>query len=627
MDIAPAETREQDATASTSTSSPPATSRFADDDDPKPVKRKRAKKKSTSHLKAVPQTLKLREDFKAAAEKFIARLDLSKPFNKAELESWGRTLLEEMQQPEMYLGFAMVLIGNFFWKRQFLAIPFERRMLLLPHCLKHAEGCPAEYDQFGLDCEKCGACSIADYKVTAEKLGYKVLVAEGSPVVLKIIVAGYIDGILGVACLNVLEKAIDKVLITGVPSYAIPLHSGDCKNTSLDEAWVWDVLEKYEPLPEPQTSSYLPLMRSANHLFNGDFETLLPRVRSKTHEDAKSILGQTEDISYDWLKNGGKRFRPFITLAAYDAATGGKGLLTDAAGEGVEIPDSVRRVSMAIEAFHKASLVHDDIQDDDQYRYGRETLHRQYDVGTAINVGDHLIGIGYRLIRSCREELGAEVCCDVLDRMSAAHVKLCDGQGAEMAWNLENGFDLMPMDALKIYALKTSPAFEAALYSGLRMAGSADAYEEMIPAFSRHLGVGFQILNDLGDWHGDDHNKLVAGQDALATRPTLLLALAIEAANDEQRVELESLVTGGEPDGFRLGRLRRLFEELRVFEKAESLVEKSRSRAEALADDVESEPLRQLLYFLVDTVLAPLEDEVRPDPSVLQSLPVVALGE
>ena len=52
-------------------------------------------------------------------------------------------------------------------------------MLLLPHCLKHAEGCPADYDQFGLDCKQCGACSIADFRTVAEEMGYKVLVAEG----------------------------------------------------------------------------------------------------------------------------------------------------------------------------------------------------------------------------------------------------------------------------------------------------------------------------------------------------------------------------------------------------------------------------------------------------------------
>lgn len=586
----------------------------------KPVKR--TKRRSTSHLKAVPQTLRGREEIKSAAEKYAAGLDKSKPFNKNELEKHSRTLLDQMQLPEMYLGFAMVMIGNFFWKRQFLSIPFERRMLLLPHCLKHAEGCPADYDEFGLDCERCGACSIADYKVKAEKLGYKVLVAEGSPVVLKIIIGGYIDGILGVACLNVLEKAIDKVLIAGVPSYAIPLHSGDCKNTTLDESWVWDVLEEYEPDPEPETTSYVPLMRASSRLFTDDFERLLPPMRTKTAQAADSPLGLTERVSFDWLANGGKRFRPFITLAAYDAATGGLGM--SAGSDSVTVSDSVGRVAMAIEAFHKASLVHDDIQDGDQFRYGRETLHRTHGTGQAINIGDYLIGLGYRLINRARDEFGAEVAADIIDRMSTAHIRLCDGQGAEMAWQTSPNWDMTPLDALQIYALKTSPAFEAALYSGLRMAGPVDAYEELIPTFSRHLGVGFQILNDLKDWQGDDDNKMLAEQDALALRPTILLALALQGADELQKAELQQILTSDGQTALRAGRLRRIFSQIGVFDQAETLVDKSRVRAEALADDVENEHLRQLLYFFVDTVLASNEDVPKPDPSVLVSLPVTS---
>jgi geranylgeranyl pyrophosphate synthase len=600
--------------------------------EPDPVPKKREKvRRSTSHLKAVPETLPGRERLKNEAERYARTIDKSQPLSKDMLENHGRKLLAELGEPERHLGFAMVMIGNFFWKQQFLAVPFQRRMLLLPHCLKHAEGCPAEYDEFGLDCEKCGACSIADYKVRAEQLGYKVLVAEGSPIVLKIIVSGHIDAILGVACLNVLEKAIDKVLIAGVPSYAIPLHSGDCKNTTLDESWVWDVLEKHEEPPAAPTTSYVPLMRAANELFDVHFERLLPRVRSKgVAEDLKSPLSATEAIAYDWLQHGGKRFRPFITLAAYDAATGGAAAAT---GAGTVVPafaDSVSRVAMAIEAFHKASLVHDDIEDDDLYRYGRETLHRRYDLGTAINVGDHLIGLGYRLVSSIRQEAGAEAAADVLDRMAAAHVKLCDGQGAEMHWHNSPGQVLKPLDALQIYALKTSPAFEAALYAGLRLAGPVAAYEEMIPIFARHLGVGFQILNDLKDWEGDDHNKMIAGQDALALRPTLLLALAFEAADAGQRRELESIVGDrcqDEPASLRMGRLRRLFEECGVFEKARGLVEKSRARAEALADEVQPDSLRQLLYFLVDMVLAPeTEEPAIANGHTLVPLPVVAAG-
>ena len=620
------------------------------DDDDEPMPKRKKIRSSTSHLKIVPETLELRELFKAKAQQFAGKLDHSKPFNKTQLQVWAMQLLGEMSLPEKYSGFAAVLIGNFFWRRQFLATPFERRMLLLPHCLKHAEGCPAEYTEFGLDCERCGACTIADYKVRAEQLGYKVLVAEGSPIVLKIIVGGYVDAILGVACLNVLEKAIDKVLIAGVPSYAVPLHSGDCHNTSLDESWIWEVLDKYEPIPDARLTGYVSIMRAANRLFDEHFDRLLPRVRSKTPETAATPLGKTEDISYDWLRNGGKRFRPFITLAAYDAATGGSCLKNfDSSTQPFEFPDSVARVAMSIEAFHKASLVHDDIEDDDLFRYGRETLHRTHGLGPAINVGDHLIGLGYKLIAASRSSgvppesvivpeqngqasrLPQEVACDVLERMAAAHIKLCDGQGAEMFWQQNPTLDFTPLDALQIYALKTSPAFEAALYAGLRMAGSVERYEQLIPQFCRHVGIGFQILNDLKDWRGDNDNKMVAGQDALALRPTLIMALAWQAASTEQRQLMQSCYFDREEqDAIRLARLRRLYEELGVFNKAERLIEKSRDRAELLADDVESDEIRQLLYFLVDTVLADEQDKdprdsmPKPSPMLVQ-LPVTTM--
>lgn len=557
--------------------------------------------RSTSHLKIVPETLELREFFKAEAEKFAVKLDKSRPFSKSQLEQYGRQLLEQLGQPEKYLGFAMVLVGNFFWKKQFLALPFNRRMLLLPHCLKHADGCPADYDEFGLDCEKCGACSIADYKVRAEQLGYKVLVAEGSPVVLKIIVSGHIDGILGVACLNVLEKAIDKVLIAGVPSYAIPLHSGDCKNTTLDEAWVWDCLEIYEPEPQEQTSSYVPLMRHVQTIFDEEFEQLVPGASGRSGQSTP--LAFTADESLAWMRYGGKRLRPFVTLAAYDAVTGGQALQANGPEGLPPFSAAVKRVSLAIEAFHKASLVHDDIEDDDSYRYGRETLHRKHGIGAAINIGDHLIGLGYRLITVNREELPAETIADIVDRLGQAHLKLCEGQGAELRWDATREI-LSPLDAMKLYALKTSPAFEAALYAGLRLAGPVEAYETMVSQFCRHVGVGFQILNDLQDWHEHDANKRLAARDAETAKPTLLAALAAQAASESQREELNRIFSRELPPAERVSRLRSLYQELGIFDQARALVEKCRARAEAIADETNPDALRQLLYFLTDTVLA-----------------------
>ncbi len=122
-------------------------------------------------------------------------LDRSRPLTKQALQAMAEELLRQMGMGDQYLGFTMVAISNEFWRDQVSAVDFKRRLLLLPHCLKHAEGCPADYDEFGLDCRKCGACSVADFKVKAEELGYKVLVSEGTPIVLKIIVSGHVDAI------------------------------------------------------------------------------------------------------------------------------------------------------------------------------------------------------------------------------------------------------------------------------------------------------------------------------------------------------------------------------------------------------------------------------------------------
>ncbi|HEV3023791.1 MAG TPA: DUF116 domain-containing protein, partial [Pirellulales bacterium] len=163
----------------------------------------------------MPDTKALRESLRARCADVAARLDKSRPLGKDELEAIARRTLGEAGLAEGFLGWTMVALATAFWQEQVAGVPYERRLFLLPHCLKHAEGCPADYDDYGLDCRKCGACSIADFRARAEDLGYKVLVAEGSPIVLKIIVGGYIDAICGVACLNVLEKAIDKILLAG----------------------------------------------------------------------------------------------------------------------------------------------------------------------------------------------------------------------------------------------------------------------------------------------------------------------------------------------------------------------------------------------------------------------------
>ena len=576
-------------------------------------------RRKTSHLKVVPETLELRERLKQRCTEVAARLDKSHPLTKDEMESVARKLLESENAPEGYLGWTMVMISGEFWREQIGAIPPSRRLFLLPHCLKHAEGCPADYDEFGMNCKKCGACSIADFRTIAEDMGYKVLVAEGSPVVLKIIVSGYVDAIVGVACLNVLEKAIDKILLAGIPCMAVPLLSSDCRNTSVDEQWVMDMILNKSSQPTAQTRSYVHLLRAANDLFQpAQFERLAGRQRGSrplVEGDVDPLSGNdpiaaTEALAYDFLRRGGKYSRPFITLAAYDALTGGKGTTNDGVELIGQFPDAVLKAAMSIEMFHKASLVHDDIEDDDGFRYGQPTMHRRFGLPTAINVGDYLIGLGYRMISRESAALGAECAADIMDCLANAHVRLSEGQGAELLWRDTRDRRLTPLDALKIYALKTAPAFEAALLTGVRLAGKADAYIEPIRQFARNLGVAFQILNDLNDWQGDSHNKLEAAGDLLGGRPTVLWALTLASLGADDQTQLLQLASPecDLPPTERVRRIERFYRQAKAFEQANRLIDKHQQRALEVVRGIGPEALQRLLVYLVDTVLERSEE-------------------
>ena len=112
-----------------------------------------------------------------------------------------------------YIDYVGVLLANETWREHLAAVPYDRRLLLLPKCLRVEDRCPAPFDEFGLLCKQCGLCTIQDLQEEAEKLGYAVLVAEGSALVMALIQTGKIEAIVGVSCLSVLERGL-------------PLHGG-----------------------------------------------------------------------------------------------------------------------------------------------------------------------------------------------------------------------------------------------------------------------------------------------------------------------------------------------------------------------------------------------------------------
>src|SRR5262249_15037110 len=79
-------------------------------------------------LKLKPETQELRERIRAEAFRYVRNIDRSRPLSKKDLEAHAGTLLEKMGLEKGYLGFAMVMLGNGFWKEQFISIPFNKRI-------------------------------------------------------------------------------------------------------------------------------------------------------------------------------------------------------------------------------------------------------------------------------------------------------------------------------------------------------------------------------------------------------------------------------------------------------------------------------------------------------------------
>ena len=150
----------------------------------------------------------------------------------------------------------------------------------------------------------------------------------------------------------------------------------------------------------------------------------------------------------------------------------------------------------AVECFHKASLIHDDIQDGDEERYGRPTTWKEHGVGVAIAAGDWLVAHGYRLI----VKSGFPSAASMLEAVVESHMRLCEGQGDDLlapgANPLASAQAFDRAGYLSTCVRKTGEAFALAAQLGARAAGADDAPYRR---FGLAYGILFQIDDDLAD--------------------------------------------------------------------------------------------------------------------------------
>ena len=474
-----------------------------------------------------------------------------------------------------YIEFLIVMINNEIWRDVVATIPFARRTLMLPPCLRSTENCKAEFDEYGLLCEQCGACNIGALSTEAEKLGYAVLVAEGTSIVGQLIENGAVDAVIGVSCMPSLERTFPYMANMAVPGLAIPLLKEGCEDTSV----------------------LVQLVREFMNLEAGknvdpfiDLGALIEDVRTWFSEDEiRRVLGagtsRTESIGMEWLLRDGKRFRPFLVAAVYAALKGGR---ID------RMPDFVRCLAIAVECIHKASLIYDDIQDDDDRRYGEETVHESVGVPIALTAGLYLNGHGYRLIAECGAAAPQTV--EMLQLATRGHCDLCLGQGAELCW-MQQPVPLAPDEVLEIFRYKTAPSFDVVVRLGALAGGATPEEHAVLTEYSSELGVAYQIQDDLADFteHGDV-------DDIKSGRPSIVIALALQAAQGAAKEEIAEVWQRGGTAG--ANNIRQIIKDLGVEAQTREMLELYRSRALSALRPLKNRNLKILLHRIAGKIIS-----------------------
>jgi hypothetical protein len=145
--------------------------------------------------KNIPQTPFERNRILQLVRNYVAEFNPVPPLPFAELKLHADRVVGMIECDPVYRDYVGVLINNEMWREPIARVPYERRLLLLPKCLRVESKCPAPFDEFGLLCKQCGLCTIQDLQAEAEKLGYATLIAEGSAIVMSLIQTG--NGVSG----------------------------------------------------------------------------------------------------------------------------------------------------------------------------------------------------------------------------------------------------------------------------------------------------------------------------------------------------------------------------------------------------------------------------------------------
>jgi len=284
------------------------------------------------------------------------------------------------------------------------------------------------------------------------------------------------------------------------------------------------------------------------------------------------------------LETSGKRLRPALVF------------ISGWRGEGV-VSDDLVRVAGVVEMVHLATLVHDDIMDGAEIRRNRRTAARAYGANAAVLLGDALFS---QALHVAAQFPTTEVCRLV----SASTRQVCSGE--IMQTLRRRGADVSLADYMRVIDLKTAELFRVSCLLGSRIAGYPEDFVAAAEDFGRHLGIAYQIYDDLVDFLGEERRiGKTLGTDLATGKLTLPLLLLFEKLPTPEGTALREAFRAGR--GWDLAASAGRMRDLRIADAVAAAIE----REVATAGNALHPHVRQPPVALMGSLCDLLRQQVR----------------
>lgn len=289
------------------------------------------------------------------------------------------------------------------------------------------------------------------------------------------------------------------------------------------------------------------------------------------------------------LRLGGKRIRPTMLLMA-NALFGGD-------------EKQVHNAALGIETFHNFTLLHDDLMDRSPLRRGQPTVYTKWNENTAILSGDTMFALAWRFfLRQPSPSLQ-----EILQCFNETAIEVCEGQQKDMNFERMGLANVSIGDYMDMIRQKTAVLLAGALKIGALYAGAPANEVERLYAFGIHLGLAFQMQDDLLDGYGDTavFGKKT-GQDIRDNKISFLPLTALKTANEEQKQQLLALFASKDnmDEEEKVRQVLAIYESLNLKNTIEKAIadefETARKELDGIhADETLKTPLRELMETLI----------------------------